>query len=101
MINEQFQKLWFCVLTGLECVFSFKCVCLNSLFIRGYSLDCLPSLYCFLCADGEEKSVPQPVGCSPHKIQLCEDITPLSPSSALSQLRISLSPKRAVKSRRR
>jgi len=39
-------------------------------------------------------------GCSPHKIQLRKDIT-LSPSSALSQLRISFSPKRAVKSRRR
>ncbi|XP_021921759.1 N-lysine methyltransferase KMT5A isoform X2 [Zootermopsis nevadensis] len=51
--------------------------------------------------DGEEKFVPQPVGCSPHKIQLCKDITSLSPSSALSQLCISLSPKRAVKSRRR
>lgn len=40
-------------------------------------------------------------GRSPHTIQLCEDMTPLSPSSALSQLCISLSPKRAVKSRRR
>jgi hypothetical protein len=40
-------------------------------------------------------------GRSPHTIQLCEDVTPLSPSSALSQLCISLSPKRAVKSRRR
>ncbi|XP_069701000.1 histone-lysine N-methyltransferase Set8 isoform X2 [Periplaneta americana] len=49
----------------------------------------------------EEKFLQQTVGRSPHKIQLCEDITPLSPSSALSQLRISLSPKRATKSRRR
>lgn len=49
----------------------------------------------------EKKSVLHPVGRSPHKIQLCEDVTSLSPSSALSQLRISLSPKRAVKSRRK
>ncbi|PSN38100.1 Histone-lysine N-methyltransferase pr-set7 [Blattella germanica] len=53
--------------------------------------------------DGDSKEkLPVPmVGRSPHKIQLCEDITPLSPSSALSQLRISYSPKRAIKSRRR
>jgi histone-lysine N-methyltransferase SETD8 len=51
--------------------------------------------------DGEEKRVLKLAGRSPHTIQLCEDMTPLSPSSALSQLCISLSPKRAVKSRRR
>jgi len=51
--------------------------------------------------DGEEKCVLKLAGRSPHTIQLCEDMTPLSPSSALSQLCISLSPKRAVKSRRR
>ncbi|XP_067014797.2 histone-lysine N-methyltransferase Set8 [Anabrus simplex] len=38
---------------------------------------------------------------TPHKIQLCSDVQPLSPSSAMSQLRISLTPKKAVKSRRR
>lgn len=50
---------------------------------------------------GEEKSVVKSAGRSPHAIQLCEDMTPLSPSSALSKLCISLSPKRAVRSRRR
>jgi len=58
-------------------------------------------LYCSCCTDGEEKLVLKLAGRSPHTIQLCEDMTPLSPSSALSQLCISLSPKRAVKSRRR
>lgn len=60
-----------------------------------------PRLFQFPFTDDEKKSVLHSVGRSPHKIQLCEDVTSLSPSSALSQLRISLSPKRAVKSRRR
>jgi hypothetical protein len=48
MMNKELHKLQFCVPTGLECVFCFKCVCLKSLFIRDYSVDCLPSLFCFL-----------------------------------------------------
>ncbi|PNF37006.1 hypothetical protein B7P43_G08068 [Cryptotermes secundus] len=51
--------------------------------------------------DVEKNSVLHSFSCSPHKIQLCADVARLSPSSALSQLRISLSPKRAVKSRRK